>query len=115
MSEWCFNVFLWKGLIKAKAWPVGLIGLLSPLLCAGLWSWEIYEPAEKEYTEPFQKPSEQVHQAVLCTACFEVCHTPNIPTLLYSTNYTFQLWQESWVTALPLVALGEAKMPSSMV
>ena len=42
--------------------------LTEPLLCAGLWSWETYQPAEKGYNEPFQRPSEWVHQAVLCTA-----------------------------------------------
>ena len=51
-----------------RAWPVGLIGLLSPLLCAGLWSWETYQQAEKGKTGPFQRPSKRVHQAVLCTA-----------------------------------------------
>ena len=41
MSEWCSDVFCGKGLfIKVRAWPVGLIGSLSPLLWAGLWSWK---------------------------------------------------------------------------
>ena len=42
-----------------RAWLIGLIGLLSPLLCAGLWSWGTYRLAEKEYTGPFQRPSER--------------------------------------------------------
>ena len=36
---------------------------------AGLWSWGTYHLAEKEYSGPFQRPSERDHQAVLCTAC----------------------------------------------
>ena len=51
-----------------RPWPVGLIGLLIPLLCAGLWSWGTYNLAEKGYTGPFQRLSERDHQAVLCTA-----------------------------------------------
>ena len=51
-----------------RAWPVGLIGLHSPLLCAGLWSWRTYHLAEKGYIGPSQRPSKRVHQAVLCTA-----------------------------------------------
>ena len=58
-----------------RAWPVGLIGLLSPLLCAGLRSWETYHLAEKGYSGPIQRPSEQDHQAVLCTAWSRVYHT----------------------------------------
>ena len=59
---------MWKGLIKVRAWSVGLIGLLSPLLCAGLWSWGNYNLAERGYTGPFQRPLQRDHQAVLCTA-----------------------------------------------
>ena len=51
-----------------RAWPVGLIGLRSSLLCAGLWSWGTYQPAVKGKTGPFQRPSERVQEAVLCTA-----------------------------------------------
>ena len=35
----------------------GLIGSLSSLLCAGLWSWETYHLAQKGYTGPVQRPS----------------------------------------------------------
>ena len=47
-----------------RAWPVGLISLLSPLLCAGLWSWGTYHLAEKGYSRSLQRPSERDHQAV---------------------------------------------------
>ena len=53
-----------------RAWPVGLIGLLSPLLWAGLWSWGIYQPSGKGKSGPIQMPSERVQEAVLCTAWF---------------------------------------------
>ena len=36
----------------------------------------------------------------------EVCHSPNIPTLTYSTSNSFQLLQDSWVKKLPLAAQG---------
>ena len=64
-------IILWKGLIKVRAWPVGLIGLLSPLLWAGLWSWGTYQPSGKGKSGPIQMPSERVKEAVLCTACIE--------------------------------------------
>ena len=51
-----------------RAWPVCLIGLLSPLLWAGLWSWETYQPSGKGKSGPIQMPSERVQEAVLCTA-----------------------------------------------
>ena len=57
-----------------RAWPVGLIGSLSPLLCAGLWSWGTYQPTEKGFSGHFQSPSEQVHQVVLCTAWYACVH-----------------------------------------
>ena len=66
MSEWCCNVF-WVD--QGGTWPVGLIGLLSPLLCAGLWSRGTYQPTEKGFSGPFKRPSERVQQAVLCPAC----------------------------------------------
>ena len=31
-----------------RAWSIGLIGLLSPLLCAGLWSWGTYHLVWRE-------------------------------------------------------------------
>ena len=51
-----------------RAWLTGLIGLLTPLLCAGLWSWGTYHLAVRGYTGPVQRPSERDHQAVLCKA-----------------------------------------------
>ena len=55
-----------------RAWPVGLIGLLSP--SAVCWSVIMGDlsPAEKGYTGPFQGPSERDHPAVLCTVCLVV-------------------------------------------
>ena len=47
---------------------MGLIGLLSPLLWAGLWSWGTYKPSGKGKSGPIQMPSERVQEAVLCTA-----------------------------------------------
>ena len=51
-----------------RGWSIGLIGLLSPLLCAGLWSWGTYHLAQKGISQPVQRPSERDHQAVLCKA-----------------------------------------------
>ena len=51
-----------------RAWPAGLIGLLSTLLWAGLWSWETYQPSGKGKSGPIQMPLERVQEVVLCTA-----------------------------------------------
>ena len=59
---------------------IGLIGLLSPLLCAGLWSWGTYHLAQKGISQPIQRPSERDHQAVLCKACW----------------YWFRYWLGAW-------------------
>ena len=57
-------------MIRVRAWPVDLIGLLNPLLCAGSDHGEgAYQPAEKGYNGSFKRPSERDQQAVLCTAC----------------------------------------------
>ena len=55
--------------IQVWTLSISLIGLLSPLLCAGLWSWWTYHFAQREISEPVQRPSERNHQAVLCKAC----------------------------------------------
>ena len=52
---------LWNG-------TIGLIGLLSSLLCAGLLSWGTYHLAQRGCTAPVPRPSKRDHQAVLCKA-----------------------------------------------
>ena len=51
-----------------RAWPVGLIGLLSPLLCEICDHGGRISQLKTGFSGPFQRPSERVHQAVLCTA-----------------------------------------------
>ena len=63
-----------------RDWLIGLIGLLSPLLCAGLWSWGTYHLAVKGCSGPVQRPSEREHPAVLCKA-FAIC------TVITTGNY----------------------------
>ena len=64
-----YYCLLWKGLIKVRAWSIGLIGLLSPLLCASLWSWGTYHLGQKGSAGPMKRPLERDYQAVLCNAC----------------------------------------------
>ena len=51
-----------------RAWSTGLIGLLSPLLRAGLWSWGTYHLTQRGLSGPAQRPWERDHQSALCTA-----------------------------------------------
>ena len=55
MSEWCSNVFCERvALSLARVWSIGLIGLLTPVLCAGLGSWG----TQRGVTGPGQMPSD---------------------------------------------------------
>ena len=49
-----------------RARSIGLIGLLSPLLCAGQWSWGAYHLAQMGCTAPVQRPSKRTTK--LCCA-----------------------------------------------
>ena len=39
-----------------RAWSIGLIGLLNPLLCASLWSWGTYHLGQKGSADPSRGP-----------------------------------------------------------